>query len=222
MLNLTTYDTIVFDLDGTLVDSVPDLTLGLNHALATLKYESVLQSDVRSWVGNGSLKLIERALAHLGLLDASQVGALHKQFLKSYELFLCKESTLYPGVLALLKRLHQQGKTLVLLTNKPIQFVPDLLTNLGIGHFFSFILGGDSLAEKKPHPLPLFHIFETLNINPEQCLMVGDSRSDIVCAQQAGVHSVALLQGYHQGIDLAALEPTYVFDDVSALSESLP
>jgi phosphoglycolate phosphatase len=221
MLNLDTYNTIIFDLDGTLVDSVPDLTLALNHALVTLGYDEVQQTDVRAWVGNGSLKLIERALAELNKSDAKNVARLHKQFLKSYEQFLCQESELYPGVLELLRELHKQTKTLVLLTNKPIQFVPDLLSNLGIGHLFSLILGGDSLAEKKPHPLPLLHVLETLSVNPEQCLMVGDSRSDIVCAQQAGVHSVALLQGYHQGIDLAALEPTYVFDDVSALSEGL-
>lgn len=221
MLNLNNYHTIVFDLDGTLVDSVPDLTLGLNHALVTLNFPEVSQEDVRGWVGNGSLKLIERALAHFNEHNPGQISAVHKQFLTSYKLFLCEQSTLYPGVMALLKGLHEQEKTLVLMTNKPIQFVPQLLGHLKIDDVFSLVLGGDSLSEKKPHPLPLLHVLETFNNTPEQCLMVGDSRSDIVCAQQAGVDSVALLQGYNQGVDLAALQPTHVFDDINSLHKSL-
>jgi len=221
MLNLKTYNTIVFDLDGTLVDSVPDLTLALNHGLAALGFHSVKQDDVRTWVGNGSLKLVERSLKHLGQDEGNNVARLHKCFLTAYEQFLCVESNLYTGVFELLERLHEEGKTLVLLTNKPIQFVPDLLTHMGVGHFFSLILGGDSLSEKKPNPLPLLHVLDTLKIEARQCLMVGDSRSDIVCAQQAGIDSVALLQGYHQGVDLAALKPTYLFDDVHSLASAI-
>lgn len=221
MLNVNTYTTFVFDLDGTLVDSVPDLTLALNHALDALGYSPVTQEDVRSWVGNGSVKLIERALTQLEQNTPEKVQALHQQFLISYEQFLCEQSQLYPDVMDVLTNLHKQGKTLVLLTNKPIQFVPDLLSKFNIAHLFSLVLGGDSLPEKKPHPLPLQHIMETLNVSPQQCLMIGDSRSDIVCAQQAGVDSVALLQGYHQGIDLASLKPTYLLNDMTALGEHL-
>lgn len=221
MLNVNTYTTFVFDLDGTLVDSVPDLTLALNHALDVLGYSPVTQEDVRSWVGNGSVKLIERALVQLEQNTPENIQRVHRQFLISYEQFLCEQSQLYSDVMDVLTNLHKQGKTLVLLTNKPIQFVPDLLSKFNIAHLFSLVLGGDSLPEKKPHPLPLQHIMATLNVSPQQCLMIGDSRSDIVCAQQAGVDSVALLQGYHQGIDLASLNPTYLFDDVAALSQHL-
>lgn len=221
MLNLNKYNTIIFDLDGTLVDSVPELSLALNHALENLQLNSVSQHDVRAWVGNGSVKLVERALESMQLNSKVNNIKLHKQFLISYEQCLAQKSELYPGVITLLNQLHQENKTLALITNKPIQFVPELLNKMEIAHLFSLVLGGDSLAEKKPHPLPLLHVMETLNVNSSQCLMVGDSRSDIVCAQQANVDCVALLQGYHQGVDLPALNPTYIFNDIAALANGL-
>lgn len=221
MLNINKYNTIIFDLDGTLVDSVPELAVALNHALQVLEFATVEEALVRSWVGNGSVKLVERALEHGANNTRENVSRLHQQFLLSYEAVLSQKCVLYPGVKSLLTHLHQQEKTLVLLTNKPIQFVPELLIKMGVAHLFALVLGGDSLAQKKPHPLPLFHIMETLNVNSSQCLMVGDSRSDIVCAQQAGVDSVALLQGYNQGIDLATLEPTYVFDTIESFGKIL-
>ena len=221
MLNLNKYNTIIFDLDGTLVDSVPELSLALNHALENLQLNSVSQHDVRAWVGNGSVKLVERALESMQLNNKVNNIKLHKQFLISYEQYLAQKSELYPGVITLLNQLHQENKTLALITNKPIQFVPELLNKMEIAHLFSLVLGGDSLAEKKPHPLPLLHVMETLNVNSSQCLMVGDSRSDIVCAQQAAVDCVALLQGYHQGVDLSALKPTYMFNDITELTNAL-
>ena len=218
MLNLNKYNTIIFDLDGTLVDSVPDLTLALNEALEHCQLDGVDDSQVRSWVGNGSLKLVERALDQLGENNSQNLKHLHQQFLLSYETFLCKKSALYPGVKSLLTYLHEQHKTLVILTNKPIQFVPELLIKMGIAHLFALVLGGDSLAQKKPDPLPLLHTMETLNVNSIECLMVGDSRSDIECAQRAGIDSVALLQGYNQGVDLVSLKPSYVFDDIESFA----
>lgn len=221
MLNINKYNTIIFDLDGTLVDSVPELALALNDALSVLGFPVVEEAQVRTWVGNGSLKLIERALDFVQTSTDNDLLRVHKQFLLSYDAVLGQKTQMYPGVKTLLTQLKQQNKTLVLLTNKPIQFVPELLIKMGIANLFSLVLGGDSLAQKKPHPLPLLHAMETLNVNSSQCLMVGDSRSDIVCAQQAGIDSVALLQGYNQGIDLASLDPTYVFDTIESFGKIL-
>lgn len=222
MIALSQYHTFVFDLDGTLVDSVPDLTLALNAALNQSHLPQVNALQVRTWVGNGSAKLVERAVQSIQPdMPASQISALHKQFLQCYSGVLCKESQLYPGVESLLEMLKQQDKQLALLTNKPVQFLPELLQHLGIDHYFAMVLGGDSLPEKKPSPMPLQHILQQLSVPAESCLMVGDSRSDILCAQQAGVDCAALLQGYHQGVDLSALKPAYVFNDVVGLLQGL-
>jgi len=220
-MHIQNYQVIVFDLDGTLVDSVPDLSLAINHGLSVLNWPSVAQDKVREWVGNGSLKLAERTLSHLNLLSEENLSALHKQFLISYQNYLCVESVLYPSVKSILDELKAQNKSLVVLTNKPMQFVPELLSKLGIAEYFDWVLGGDSFDKKKPDPLPMLKILAHFDIKSEKCLMVGDSRSDIVCAQQANVDSVALLQGYHQGVNLAELKSTYIFDDMSAMLQQL-
>lgn len=218
---LDRYQTFIFDLDGTLVDSVPDLALALNHALNEQHLESVTQQQVRQWVGNGSKKLVERALYAIGQWSETQQQSLHKQFLLSYEEFLNRESQLYPKTLELLQTLKANHKTLALLTNKPIQFVKPLLSALGIVEHFSFMLGGDSLPEKKPSPLPLLHIMESLEQSPEQCVMIGDSRSDVLCAQAAHVDCILLEQGYNQGLDLSQLNPTLLLTDTSVFLEEL-
>ncbi|GAA6134091.1 phosphoglycolate phosphatase [Oceaniserpentilla sp. 4NH20-0058] len=221
MLDINQYDVFVFDLDGTLVDSVPDLTLALNHALNTLNFIPVGESNVRQWVGNGSLKLIERALDFIAECTSNNIKKLHSQFLVSYQNTLCEKSVLYPKVKPTLELLKESEKTLVLLTNKPIQFVPELLEKLGISDFFSLVLGGDSLQSKKPDPLPLLHVMKECSTQADKCLMIGDSRADIECAQQAGVACVALQQGYNQGLDLSVLSPSYLFEDMGQLFSQL-
>ncbi len=216
---LNQYKAYVFDLDGTLVDSVPDLSLALNQALKTLQLGSVTQDQVRHWVGNGSAKLVERALVSF---DKSQLqDQAHELFLDAYSECVNQLSELYPQVERLLNTLYQQGKPLALLTNKPMAFVPQLLSALGIAHYFCYVAGGDSYANKKPHPEPLLSVLSHLEVLPEHALMVGDSQSDILCAQRAGVDVMALLQGYHQGIDLTALNPTYCEADISSFICSL-
>jgi len=220
-MQINRYQVIVFDLDGTLVDSVPDLSLAINHALAVQGWSDVQENEVREWVGNGSLKLAERTLESLNLLTQENLEALHGQFLQSYKKFLCEKSVLYSGVKPLLRNLKDQNKVLVVLTNKPMAFVPELLAKLEIADYFDWVLGGDSFEKKKPDPLPMVKILQHYNIAANQCLMVGDSRSDVVCAQQANVDSVALLQGYHQGIDLASLKPTYLFADMAEFAQTV-
>lgn len=215
------YNVVVFDLDGTLVDSVPDIALALNHAFQGLGFPPLLEEQVRTWVGNGSLKLVERALEFSQTLSADRLQLAHAAFLESYEDFLCHSSVLYPGVRDALTQLQSRQVQLVVLTNKPYRFVPKLLQQLGIDDVFTLVLGGDSLEHKKPHPQPLLHVLTTLGVNGDQCLMVGDSQADILCAKQAGVDSVALWQGYHQGVDLPQLDPTYLFDDMAQFNQAI-
>lgn len=215
------YDTYIFDLDGTLVDSVPDLSLALNHALNYLDFSPVSSEQVRQWVGNGSKKLVERALRSLGNWNEENQASLHNQFLVSYEQFLNQESQLYPKVLETLKLLSCHNKKIALLTNKPIQFVEPLLRSLGIVEYFQILVGGDSLPEKKPHPMPLLHIMETLGVCSEACLMIGDSRSDVLAAQAADVDCILLEQGYNQGLNLRTLNPTYLEADINTFHSLL-
>jgi phosphoglycolate phosphatase len=223
-LSLTGFTGIIFDLDGTLVDSVPDLSLAINHGLAQMKLPEVAESQVRLWVGNGSRKLVERSLlAHSpsGELDEAQAEQLHQIFLVSYKQFLRAESVLYPGVIHLLKYLKANEIPVGLVTNKPMAFVPPLLASLKIDQYFSAVIGGDSLAEKKPSPLPLLHIAHRLEAEVKDCLMVGDSASDVLSAQAANMPCVLLRQGYNQGQDLAALNPDWLLDTISELSSAL-
>lgn len=220
-LKLNRFSAVIFDLDGTLVDSVPDLALAINNALSQLSLGSVSQEQVRMWVGNGSRKLVERTLDALAINDIETLQQLHETFLVSYKQFLCADSVLYPGVEALLKQLSANNIALGLVTNKPIEFVPHLLESLGIHHYFQTLIGGDSLPEKKPSPMPLRHVAQTLNVTEDKCLMIGDSESDVRSAQAANMPCVLLRQGYNQGQDLSAMNPNWLLHDVLELAAHL-
>jgi len=210
----------VFDLDGTLVDSVPDLSWALNAALVEMTLPQVTQAQVRTWVGNGSVKLVERAVMSLPNNGDPEVltSTLHSGFLKHYKTAVCLHSCLYPGVLSLLEHIQQLNVPMVLVTNKPFAFVPPLLKALGIEHFFSLMLGGDSLHEKKPSALPLLHAAQHMGIAPDQCLMVGDSLSDFKSARAANMPVLLLEQGYNQGVNLADLQPDCLLADINQLN----
>ncbi len=216
-LKLTQFKAVIFDLDGTLVDSVPDLTLAMNHALNELSLQFVTTEQVRLWVGNGSRKLVERSLHAQDIHDETLLDRLHKTFLVSYKGFLCSESVLYPGVADLLQQLSDNAIPMGLVTNKPIEFVPELLEALNIKDYFKLLIGGNSLPEKKPSPMPLIHIAKELGENVEDCLMVGDSSSDVKSAQGASMPCVLLQQGYNQGQDLNLLKADWLLADIVQL-----
>lgn len=216
-LDFSKFNGVIFDLDGTLVDSVPDLTLALNDALTALNFSKVSEAHVRLWVGNGSRKLVERCLDSLGQLNDTRLDALHQAFLSSYQTFLCAQSQLYPGVVDLLTYCFQNKMAIGLVTNKPMAFVPPLLEALNIAHYFKVVVGGDSLSEKKPSPMPLLHVAQKLGVSVEACLMVGDSSSDVLSAQAANMPCVLLQQGYNQGKDLSLLNADWLLADVLAL-----
>lgn len=213
---------IFFDLDGTLVDSVPDLAFAVDAMLAELELQPAGAARVRDWVGNGARKLVERALAFAleqpeDALPEECFTEAYSSFLRHYGHFSGKFSRLYPGVAQTLVQLQQQGVQLVIITNKPQQFTPDVLAGHDIDGFFQLLVCGDTLAEKKPHPAPLYYAMEKLGVGANECVMVGDSASDIHAAQAAGIASICVTYGYNHGHNPRELPASIFIDHFSEL-----
>lgn len=214
---------IAFDLDGTLVDSAPDLATAVDRMLMELGSSPAGEDNVRGWVGNGAAVLVKRALA--GSADPTLVAqvddALHMQALQHFRHFYQEENgrltRLYPGVVDVLQVLADLGIPLAVITNKPLNFTLPLLQQTGIDHFFQQVIGGECLPHRKPHPLPLLHVCEQTGVPPTQALMVGDSRNDVEAAQAAGFISAALTYGYNHGEPVAACNPDWLLDDFREL-----
>ena len=212
---------LIFDFDGTLIDSVPDLAAGINGMMTELGRDPYPLDKVRDWVGNGSRLLVERAL--VGAVDvgdglpASEVDAAEEIFFKAYAQQSGKETVAYPNVDSGLKQLTDAGFTLALVTNKPIRFVPKILASFGWDGLFTEVLGGDSLPTKKPDPAPLLHVCEQIGVSPEQAVMIGDSKNDILAGQNAGMVTLGLSYGYNYGQDIRDYHPTAAFDSFQDL-----
>jgi phosphoglycolate phosphatase len=212
---------ILFDLDGTLVDSAPDLVLALNHMLETMEREPFCAETIRTWVGNGAQTLVKRGLSGSSVVDEAIDPELVSQalniFLGFYAQNLCVETVTYPNVPATLKTLKAKGYRLVIVTNKPYAFIDPLLEGLGLTDLFEFCIGGDSLSRHKPDPLPLLHVCERLGVTASECVMVGDSRNDIVAANAADMHSIGVSYGYNYGEKIDLYAPNRVVDDFSEI-----
>lgn len=208
----------MFDLDGTLVDSVPDLASAINSALKRLGLPIVEEADVRLWVGNGAQKLVERALRSVvPEWSEAMYDRAFSHFMASYESCLAEKSCLYSGAREALSGFKELGVPMVIVTNKPVAFVEPLLTGLEIGSYFSSILGGDSLSAKKPDPLPLNTLFSEYDIRSERALMVGDSVNDLLAARAAGCPVVLVSYGYNQGKSVNELEADGVVSNLLEL-----
>ena len=217
---------LIFDFDGTLIDSVPDLGDATNAMLTTLGKETYPISTIRNWVGNGSRVLVERALVGKievleGELTVEETDHAEQVFFDAYKNLSGSKTVAYPDVDSGLRKLKAAGFTLALVTNKPIRFVPKILQSFGWQDLFSEVLGGDSLPVKKPDPAPLLHVCEALNVTPEQAVMIGDSRNDILAGQNANMDTLGLSYGYNYGQDIRELNPTEAFDDFAALVDYL-
>lgn len=210
---------VMFDLDGTLVDSVPDLATAVDRMLVELGREPAGVERVRQWVGNGARVLVRRALA--GGLDHSAVGEAESEEALAHFLDIyadCHELiTLYPGVHELLEALSTAAVELAVVTNKPERFVAPLLEQVGLGGYFRWIIGGDTLPQQKPDPAALLQVMRLAGVTKEQSLFVGDSRSDVLAARAAGVPCVAVSYGYNHGRPVAEEEPQLVVDSMAEL-----
>lgn len=209
----------MFDLDGTLVDTVPDIFVALNAALADLRLPPVSIEQTRGWVGNGARTLCGRAIARdeQDTADPAQAGVLLERFLLRYAERVCHSSRVYSGARECLQWLHAQGCVLACVTNKPLEHARELLQALELQGFFSLVLGGDSLPERKPDAMPLLECLRHFDVDAANALMVGDSMNDIAAARSAGIESICVTYGYNQGRDVHALGATRVIESLAEL-----
>ncbi len=212
---------IMFDLDGTLVNSVPDLAAAIDLMLQDLGFAAAGEARVRHWVGQGATLLVRQALAHAlnhndpKKLEEDQTQTAQARFFLHYEQHNGRHARLYPDVASTLARLRQAGHPLALITNKPLQFTTVLLRHLALE--FDLVLGGDSLAQRKPHPAPLQHCLRHFGHSARHALMVGDSIHDIQAARAAGVPVACVSYGYNHGQDIREGGADAVIDSLSEL-----
>lgn len=211
---------VLIDVDGTLVDSVPDLAYCVDEMMKQLGMPVRGESRVREWVGNGVERLTRRAL--INQLDGEPDEALFNKAMPIFEALYrdntSKRSCLYPGVKPALDFLKtRKDVRLGCVTNKASQFTLPLLHDLGVSDYFELVVCGDTLPQKKPDPRPLLHAAEMLGAKPEQSLMLGDSQSDVKAARAAGFNIVCMSYGYNHGEDIRNYNPDAVVDSMDEI-----
>lgn len=211
---------ILFDLDGTLVDSAPDLAAAIDRMLVALGRPVAGEEKVRGWIGRGMPMLVRRALT--GELwpedeptDFSRALELYMEF---YGETIAEHTRLYPGVLDCLESVRALGIPMACVTNKDSRFTSRLLESLGILGYFDVLASGDQFSRPKPDPEPLLATAQRFGVQPEAGLMVGDSAADAKAAHAAGMMLVMVPYGYHGGEGVECLIPDLILDDLSELS----
>lgn len=194
----------LFDLDGTLVDSAPDIADAVDVALTACGHAPIGEGAVRNYIGNGAQRLLHCALT--GARDGEAEPALHAQayaeFVAAYQTRLFVRTRIFAGVVDVLAMLASRGWLLGCITNKPQRFTRPLLQAAELEQYFGIVLSGDSLATKKPDPEPILHAAALLQVPLARVVMVGDSSADLDAARNAGVAAIAVSYGYAGGTDL--------------------
>jgi phosphoglycolate phosphatase len=203
---------IVFDLDGTLIDSAPDICAAVNKMLADQGHEPLNLKTVTSFIGNGLPNLVELVIGATGL-DMALHDTLTSSVLAHYETTNGVETTLYPGVREVLTNLHRDGHKLGLCTNKILAPARNILVHFDLQDLFSAFIGGDSLEMRKPHPAPLLTTFKALG---ETGIYVGDSEVDAETAKRAGIPFALFTEGYRK-TPVAVLPHQWSFSHFDAL-----
>jgi phosphoglycolate phosphatase len=214
---------LLFDLDGTLLDSAPDLATAVDRMLVALGYASVGDKWVRRWVGNGAQVLVRRALAHAQQvleadIDELQLAEALQLFMACYQACCCQLSRLYDGVIEALQHWQRCGIAMACVTNKPGRFTQRLLVHYGLSGFMPVAVSGDSLPLKKPAPEPLLHACELMSVSPSSVVMVGDSVNDVLAARAAGMPVVCVDYGYNHGEPIATAGPDSVISSLIELT----
>jgi 2-phosphoglycolate phosphatase len=192
-------DTVLFDLDGTLIDTAPDMVAALNRLLQRYGKPALPFAGVRNLVSRGSLALLQ--LAFGADLPADKMSALQTEYLNVYAEDLCKASRPFAGMPAILDRLQAGGIPWGVVTNKPGWLTEPLLHQLDLDSRAGCVISGDSLPQRKPHPAPLLHAAELLQRKPAQCVYIGDDRRDVEAGRAAGMSTVVAQYGYIEAQD---------------------
>ncbi|MFK7956689.1 MAG: phosphoglycolate phosphatase [Lysobacterales bacterium] len=207
---------LLFDLDGTLADTALDIASALDATLADLSLPLAGIAQTRQWIGGGAPALVSRALDTLAPdYDDRQVEQALNVFMHHYEHYNGTHCKLYPGVADTFSELRANDISMACVTNKPYRFAVAVLDKFALSDHFTCVIGGDSLALKKPDPLPLHTALGSLQATAENSWMIGDSATDVNAARNAGVRSAWVSYGYHQGLGPAELEPDRVLQEFS-------
>ncbi len=196
---------VLIDLDGTLLDTVPDLADAANAMLAELGRLTLPQDTIRDFVGKGIPNLVGRCLGYPGESDAPEAREALALFKRHYAAVNGRKTRIYPGVPEGLRALRAAGLKTACVTNKAGAFTEQLLAATGLDRLLDLTVSGDTLAEKKPHPLPFLHLCERFGIAPAEALVVGDSRNDVAGARAAGCPVFCVPYGYSEGEDVRNL-----------------
>jgi len=210
------FDAYLFDLDGTLVDTAPDINAALNHSLRQAGLPEVDEALTRHWVGHGSRVLISQALQHHHVSEMD-VDALLDPFLDYYGSNLSTHSLIYPGVTDTLTTLRRRGAKLAVVTNKMTQLSVPLLEGIGLAALFDLVVCGDTASAPKPDPAPVQLCLDTFAVSAAATLFVGDSETDVNAARAAGVDVVCVRDGYNHGVDVTTLPVSGVIDHFNEL-----
>ncbi|RMH46796.1 MAG: phosphoglycolate phosphatase [Alphaproteobacteria bacterium] len=208
--------TVIFDLDGTLIDSAPDIQAAANTVLSEAGARPIDLAEARSFIGEGAPVFVSRMMTATGLGDDPALhAALLERFLSLYDTAVVLTRP-FPGVAEALEALRSRGWRLGICTNKPAGLARAVLAHLGLAPFFDVVVGGDSLPERKPHPAPLLQTMKSLSAT--RCLYVGDSEIDAACAHAARLPFAIFTEGYRK-TPVESLPHDYRFSDFAALPD---
>ena len=211
-----TVKAVMIDLDGTLLDTIPDLAAAANMMRVEIGQAPLAEDLIRTFVGKGITNLVERTLA--GHMDGAVDVELRERGLEIYERCYSevngRHTTIYPGVVEGLAQLQSQGFALACVTNKSERFTLPLLEMVGLAPYFEHVVAGDTLSRKKPDPDPLLYACGKLNVAPHEMLMVGDSLNDTIAARAAGCPVFCVTYGYNEGRDVRELDTDAIIDSL--------
>lgn len=221
-MNFKDKELIIFDFDGTLINSIPDLTLAVNKMLFSYNLLPLTVEQVTPFIGNGAMPLVKRALEYTmpnKNISEQLLKEAFEIYFSAYREVTCDKTFLYPGVLDTLKLLNNKGYKMVICTNKPFHFIEPILNKLSMTHFFKLWIGEDSLTQKKPSAAPLLHLAQEMDVAIQKCIMIGDSKNDILAAKNSNMESIGVSYGYNYNENIADYNPTQVVDSFRELQD---
>lgn len=214
-------DAVLFDLDGTVLDTAPDLLVAANVLRARRGLPGLGPSGFRGQVSRGARAMLAVALPDLAEVSSEAQVSVVNEFLDAYESEIHRDTVLFPGMEAVLDELEARGIKMGIVTNKPVRMAARLLDTMDLSRRFSVLLGGDSLAERKPHPLPVLTACARLDVEPSRTCFVGDDARDVQAGAAAGCVTVAVSWGYVEGQSLPAWGADAIIDAPAQLLDMI-